>query len=197
MWNPASPLVLPASLQRQRGRTRLRPATVSVGADFRRVMSQLLECDDDEGCGGGPSGAQSALDKAGPGDGPERSVAVHRSAWTREGHVANREDGALLVQVAQWGSMMGIEEAQHAVWADDFDPATATTDDVLVSRILSWGETIGTLTKNGLLDTDLVLDWLWVSGLWSRVGPAAVKLREKHGEAALYENFEALATLQA
>lgn len=111
--------------------------------------------------------------------------------------MANREDGALLVQVAQWGSTMGIEEAQHAVWADDFDPATATTDDVLVSRILSWGETIGTLTKNGLLDTDLVLDWLWVSGLWSRVGPAAVKLREKHGQAALYENFEALATLQA
>ena len=91
---------------------------------------------------------------------------------------------------------MGIEEAQHAVWADDVDPLTATTDDVLVSRILNWGETIGTLTKNGLLDTDLVLDWLWVSGLWSRVGPAALKLREKHGVAALYENFEALATRQ-
>jgi hypothetical protein len=31
--------------------------------------------------------------------------------------------------------------------------------------------------------------------MWYRVGlPAAVKLREKHGEAGLYENFEALAT---
>jgi hypothetical protein len=35
---------------------------------------------------------------------------------------------------------------------------------------LTWGETIGTLTKNGLLDTELVLDWLWVSGVWARVG---------------------------
>lgn len=110
--------------------------------------------------------------------------------------MADREDAALLVQLAQWGSTMGIEEAQHAVWSESFDPETASVDDVLVSRILNWGETIGTLTKNGLLDTDLVLDWLWVSGLWSRVGPAAVKLRERHGAPELYENFEALATKQ-
>jgi hypothetical protein len=114
----------------------------------------------------------------------------------RRRDVANREDAALLVQLAQWGSTMGIEEAQHAVWSDTFDPETASAEDVLVSRILTWGETVGTLTKNGLLDTDLVLDWLWVSGLWTRVGPAAVKLREKHGVPELYENFEALATRQ-
>lgn len=110
--------------------------------------------------------------------------------------MANREDAALLVQLAQWGSTMGIEEAQQAIWAEGFDPETASTDDVLVSRILNWGETVGTLTKNGLLDTALVLDWLWVAGLWSRVGPAAVKLRENHGVPELYENFEALATRQ-
>jgi hypothetical protein len=110
--------------------------------------------------------------------------------------MADREDAALLVQLAQWGSAMGIEEAQQAVWADTFDPETATVDDILVSRLLNWGETIGTLTKNGLLDTDLVLDWLWVSGFWARVGPAAKKLRDKLGVPELYENFEALASKQ-
>src|SRR5690242_21713297 len=110
--------------------------------------------------------------------------------------MASREDAALLVQLAQWGATMGLEEAQQAVWADSFDPETASADDARVSRILVWGETIGTLTKNGLLDTDLVLDWLWVAGMWSRVGPAAVKLREKLGAPALYENFEALAARQ-
>jgi len=110
--------------------------------------------------------------------------------------MAEREDGALLVQLAQWGSSMGIEEAMQAVFKDDFDPETASAEDVLVSRLLTWGETIGTLTKNGLLDTDLVLDWLWVSGTWARVGPAARKLRDKHGVAALFENFEALAVKQ-
>ena len=49
------------------------------------------------------------------------------------------------------------------------------------------------LTQNGL---DLVLDWLWVSGVWARVGPAACKQRDKHGVPELYENFEALAAKQ-
>jgi hypothetical protein len=110
--------------------------------------------------------------------------------------MADRQDGTMIVQLAQWGSALGLEEAMHAIWSDDFDPETASTDDVLVSRLLNWGETIGTLTKNGLLDTDLVLDWLWVAGAWARVGPAAVKQREKSGVPALYENFEALAAKQ-
>lgn len=110
--------------------------------------------------------------------------------------MADRADAALLVQLAQWGSAMGIEAAERAIWAEDFDPQAASTDDPTVSRILNWGETIATLTKQDLLDTDLVLDWLWVSGLWSRVGPAALKLRERHGMAGLYENFEALAAKQ-
>ena len=110
--------------------------------------------------------------------------------------MASREDAALLVQLAQWGATMGLEEAQQVLWADEFEPEEATVDDVLVSRVLVWGETIGTLTKNGILDTDLVLDWLWVAGMWSRVGPAALKSREKHGVPELYENFEALASRQ-
>jgi hypothetical protein len=111
--------------------------------------------------------------------------------------LASHEDAALLVQLAQWGSTMGLEEAQQAMWSDTFDPQTATADDALVTRILTFGETIGTLTKNGVLDTDLVLDWLWVAGMWSRVGPAALKLRDKHGVPELFENFEALAAKQA
>ena len=110
--------------------------------------------------------------------------------------MADRQDGAMLVQLAQWGSTMGLEEGMQAVWADDFDPEAASADDLLVSRILNWGETIGTLTKNGLIDTDLVLDWLWVSGVWARVGPAAIKARDRHGVPGLYENFEALAAKQ-
>ena len=110
--------------------------------------------------------------------------------------MAERRDGELLVQLAQWGSAMGLEEAMHGVWADDFDPESASTEDTFVSRILNWGEAVGTLTKNGLIDTDLVLDWLWVAGVWTRVGPAARKSRDKHGVPQLYENFEALAAKQ-
>lgn len=107
----------------------------------------------------------------------------------------DKQDAALIVQLAQWGSTMGLEDAMQALWSDDFDPASASAsaDDVLVARILTFGETIGTLTKNGLLDTDLALDWWWAAGVWARVGPAALRLRETHGVPELYENFEQLA----
>lgn len=110
--------------------------------------------------------------------------------------MADRQDAALMVQLATWGATMGLEEAMQAIWADDFDPEAASARDVLVSRVLNWGETIGTLTKNGLIDTDLVLDWMWVAGIWKRVEPAARKVREEAGVAELYENFEALAAKQ-
>ena len=110
--------------------------------------------------------------------------------------MSDREDGALLVQLAQWGTMLKIEEALQTLFSEDFDPETASWTDPLVSRLLQFGETVGTLTKNGLFDTALALDWLWVRGIWQRVGPAAQKAREQAGEPALYENFEALAAQQ-
>lgn len=111
--------------------------------------------------------------------------------------MVNQEQGALIVQLSQWGTQMGLEEAWGVLWADDFDPNAATIDNVMVSRVLLYGETVGTLTKHGLLDTKLVFDWMAVSGMWARVGPAAMKSREKYGLSNLYENFEALAKAES
>ena len=96
------------------------------------------------------------------------------------------------------GQPLGIGQ-QGPLWlintrAPDFKPDEADPQDKLVNRILVYGETIGTLTKNGLLDTALVRDWLWVEGIWAKVSAAAEKIRAEAGEPRLYENFEALAT---
>lgn len=112
------------------------------------------------------------------------------------GVLADRADATLLVQLAQWGTSLGLQEATQVVFSDEFDAEAASDRDDAVSRVLNFGETVATLTKNGLLDTDLVLDWLWVSGLWAQVGPAAVKARQRHGVSELYENFEGLAAQQ-
>jgi hypothetical protein len=104
-----------------------------------------------------------------------------------------REDAQLMVQLAQWGTELGLERVLPQLLADDFDPDTANAYDEPVRTVLMFGESIGTLTKHDLLSLELVHDWLWVEGLWSRVGPAALKAREKFGEPRLYENFEALA----
>jgi hypothetical protein len=106
-----------------------------------------------------------------------------------------REDAQLMIQIAQWGTSLGVQDAMPALFADDFDPHTADAiDNEAVRTILMFGETIATLTKRDLLSAELITDWLWVKGLWSRVGPAALSVREKFGEPKLYENFEALAT---
>jgi hypothetical protein len=108
----------------------------------------------------------------------------------------DRQDGFLMVQLAQWFTAAQLHDAWQVVWADDFDPETASIQNSDVQRLLGWGEMLGTLTKHGLMDTELVLDWQWVAGLWSRVGPAARRLREQRGNQTLYENFEALAIQQ-
>lgn len=103
------------------------------------------------------------------------------------------DQGTLVVQLAQWGTMMEIDEAMSVVFADDFDPDTADHRDLAIAKLLTYGETLGTMTKHGLLSEELVLDWIWIAGLWSRVGAAALRARELMGEPRLYENFEALA----
>ena len=105
-----------------------------------------------------------------------------------------KEDAAMLIELAKWGAMIDFGAATGMLLADDFDAETASMTDEPVRTVLVFGETIGTLVKNGLLDRELVLDWLWVSGLWDRVGPAALRAREQFGEPRLYGNFEALAT---
>jgi hypothetical protein len=109
---------------------------------------------------------------------------------------ATREDANLLVQLAQWGAMIDLGPALGAIFDGEFDPETAEMGDPPVRTILAYGETIGTLVKHDVLDQALVLDWLWVHGLWERVGPAAMRAREELGSDALYENFEALARAQ-
>jgi hypothetical protein len=98
-----------------------------------------------------------------------------------------------MIQIAQWGTAAGLELAMAQVFDDDFDPDSAEVSDDAVRPVLMFGESIGTLVKHGLLSSELVNDWLWIAGIWSRVGPAAVKARERFGEQRLYENFEALA----
>jgi hypothetical protein len=105
----------------------------------------------------------------------------------------SKDDATLMVELAKWGAMIGVPEASRKVFAEGFDPDKATVTDADVQAILFFNETVGTLVKNGLFDRDLVYDWLWVKGSWERVGPAALRERERVGVPQLFENFEALA----
>src|ERR1035437_7155917 len=99
------------------------------------------------------------------------------------------KDAQLMIQIAQWGTSLGVQEAMPRIFADDFDPETADAmSDQAVRTMLMFGESIGTMTKNNLRSVDRLRDLLCFDGFWSRVGPAPLKQRDKFGEPRLYEN---------
>jgi hypothetical protein len=105
--------------------------------------------------------------------------------------ITNNE-AQLVVQLAQWGTTLGLEEALAALFAEDFDPVQAADDDPCVRRVLGYFEVVGTLSKRGALSGALVHDLWWVSGIWERVRPHVEGARSGSGEPRLYENFELL-----
>ena len=107
---------------------------------------------------------------------------------------ATYDDAALIVQLVRWGTEMGLDEASTALFSDGFDAASASVNDPPVRKMLTFGETVATLVKNGVLDKRLVLDLWWVQGAWARVAPAARRERERLEQPRLYENVEELAS---
>jgi hypothetical protein len=107
-------------------------------------------------------------------------------------HTATHEDAMLMMQFLRWGSEMGLEDSLRAIFSEDFDPEADAMENPVVGRVLTFGEALATMVKHGLLDRALVVDLLWVEGIWSRVEPHALRVRERSGEPRLYENFEAL-----
>ncbi len=108
--------------------------------------------------------------------------------------VATYEDANLVVGLMRWGTEMRLEESISVIFSDAFDADDASLNSPDVRKILYFGETVGALVKHNVLDRELLNDLLWVDGIWRKVGPHALRVRERAGEPRLYENFEALAT---
>ena len=117
---------------------------------------------------------------------------------------ATKEDAQLVVQLAQLGGQMSDPKARGFIWGDSFvsdakgffEKYPPGTDEWnYVSGVAAWYETIETIWKHGLLDEELLFDWLWVAGMWKRLSPILVAMRES--TPALWANFEAMAEAQA
>jgi hypothetical protein len=117
---------------------------------------------------------------------------------------ATKEDAQLVVQLAQLGTQLVHPQARGWIWSDAFvsdpdefhekyPPGSAEFD--YVGGMAAWYETIATLWKHGLLNEELLFDWLYVTGMWERLKPILVAMR--HNTPQLWENFEALAEAQA
>ncbi len=113
-------------------------------------------------------------------------------------------DAEMLLRLAQVQALLNLPEASAYVWSDEFPtdfaefrrrfPKGSRSHEAgLVHRLLGWYETVGTLYRNGLLNEDLLFDWLAIAGVWDRLKGFALGLREESGEPRLWENFEYMA----
>lgn len=119
---------------------------------------------------------------------------------------ATDADAALIVQLMNGRLAERASDGMDVLWAYGSPPTFKQFDSnhplgspgaKSVNAVLKLYELIGTLVKQGLLDRALVYDLLWVKGAWERCEAIALHQREKAGDPAIYENFEALAAGQA
>ena len=113
-----------------------------------------------------------------------------------------QRDAQVMLQLATWYTESQVGEAINWARSDAFvgDYAEFATGfpsgsegRLLVNRILGYYETVGTLWKNRLINEDLLFDWLWVPASWDLVKGIALGMRAELANAALWENFEAMA----
>lgn len=115
-------------------------------------------------------------------------------------------DAQLVLKLAQLSQTPTMERGQALLWKhrptgglswEEFQGFDVESEDYGgVMAVLKWHETIGTLVKQGLLNRELVLDWLWVSGTWELCRSIALGQRAETGVPQMWENFEALAASQ-
>jgi hypothetical protein len=112
------------------------------------------------------------------------------------------EDARLLVHLAEWHSAAGLPGALRWLWSDEFVPdysgfveryPSGSEGDRLAALICDYFETVGALHKHGLVNEDLLFDWLPVSRIWDRVKEYALGQRRSANGPGLWGNFEALA----
>ena len=113
------------------------------------------------------------------------------------------QDARLMVELSKLAAQRGV----RADWlqSTEFDPDYAQfvatnphgSDGYdKARRIAQHYELIGTLWKNGLIDEDLLFDWLAITAIWTRIRGFVLGERQAFGEPTLGENFEAMASRQ-
>ncbi len=112
----------------------------------------------------------------------------------------DRQDAAILLLLAQWSAVSGVSGSLGRLR----DKRTSAHDDlrhelrcsVLPDEALAiceYFELAGVLHSHGLLNEELLFEYLAVSSAWDTVKDFVVQQRLAQGAPRLWENFESLA----
>ena len=115
------------------------------------------------------------------------------------------KDAMVMLELGQLHAAMGVGEAFSWVFSDAYIPEHekflkkypfGSPEYMNVNKVLGFFETVGTLWHHGLINEQLLFDWIAVHMVWDKVGKFALGAREKAGEPRLYEYFEAMTNAQ-
>ncbi len=119
--------------------------------------------------------------------------------------MATHDDANLVTRLAELYFLGRIDEASNFAWSDRFVSSyggfvkkypPGTEEFRKLVGLCGWFETVGTLYKHGLLNHDLLFDWLAVAQTWDRVKGFALGMRKDRKVPRLWENFELMAKAQ-
>jgi hypothetical protein len=112
------------------------------------------------------------------------------------------QDAEIMLRLAQLHALQGVRQAAGWMWSDQFTEdykefdakyPEGTEEKGYVYTVATFNETVGTLWKHGLINEDLLFDWLAIDRVWDRIKGFCLGERQEHGEPRLWENFEAMA----
>ena len=88
-----------------------------------------------------------------------------------------KDDANLMIQLMRWGAAENLQDARNWIWSDefisDYDEFIAkypvgSKEYGYASKVCGWFESVGTLYKQDLLNSELLFDWLTIKLPWSR-----------------------------
>jgi hypothetical protein len=109
----------------------------------------------------------------------------------------DRDDGAMLVLLAQWSTLMGLRledlQALRVGRAGTIPVPRAGIEPEQALAVCEYFDAIGVLHSHGLVNEDLLFDWMRVSHIWDGVKEYVVAQRQTRAAPQLWAHFEALA----
>lgn len=111
-------------------------------------------------------------------------------------------DNVLLIHLARWHTRCNLPAALGWLWSDGFVPDYAafarqyppdSAEDRRAVLICECFDTVGALYQHGLLNGELIFDWLAVAAVWDRIKGYVLGRRHEVGGKPLWTHFEAIA----
>lgn len=117
-----------------------------------------------------------------------------------------REDALLILRAQQEAALNNTPGAFAFTSSREFEPKykkfvhdhpPGSEAFTKATKIATYYEGLGTMWKHGLINEDLLFDWIAVHLVWERMKDFVLGTRADSGEPRLGENFEALAEASA